>query len=294
MGIMPVDFLYTVPALPEPGEKTNATALIVQGGGPVPNTLVGLSRLGMTTAMIAAVGHDWAGDFSIDELKREKVANDWVIRKKKPSATAVGLIESGSGRRTIALHRDLFITPGDLRLSSLPSAQVVHIDGRDLPACIKLARWGRRVGAQVSLDVGSIRNDVSALFPLVDQLVVADAFALPFTGSRSARAALQALAKICRGTIVITEGTRGAVGHESGQTCRQRAFQVAAVDTTGAGDSFHAGYLFGLLSGFSLPERLLWGCATAALKCTRPGARTGAPTRAAVRKFLKNSPRMYA
>lgn len=287
MGIMPVDLLYTVNQLPQPGEKINATSLVVQGGGPVPNTLVGLSRLGATTAMIGVVGHDWAGDFSIDELKRDNVATDWVIRKRRSSATAVGLIEAGSGRRTIALHRDIFIGPGDLCLRDLPLARVVHLDGRDMDACLKLARWGRRTDAQISLDVGSIRNDVSALLPLVDHLVVADAFALPFTGCRTAKAAIHELAKICSGAIVVTEGTRGVTGYQDGRFFRQAAFTVNAVDTTGAGDAFHAGYLFGLLQGLSLPEQLLRGCATAALKCTKPGARTGAPTTTAFRKFLR-------
>ncbi|HVP07522.1 MAG TPA: PfkB family carbohydrate kinase, partial [Candidatus Acidoferrum sp.] len=175
-----------------------------------------------------------------------------------------------------------------------PIPRILHLDGRDVEACKNLARWGRKVGAIISFDIGSIRNDVSAIFKLVDHLVVADAYAFPFTGTRSTKNAIQRLARYCKGTIVVTEGIAGSIGCENGQFCAHPAFRVKNVDTTGAGDSFHAGYLYGLLRGWPLEERLRFGAATAALKCTRPGARTGAPTLAAVRRFLRNRPKTYA
>ncbi len=187
LGIIPLDLLFTVPRFPEVGGKIDATSLIVQGGGPVPNTLVGLSRLGCTTAAIAAVGDDLFGRLSIEELKREKVDARTIIVKKQASASAAGLIEAGSGRRTIALYRNIEVKPSDLDLDKLPLPRIIHLDGRDLAACIKLAKWGRKVGALISFDIGSIRNDVSPIFPLVDHLVVADAYALPFTNTKTAR-----------------------------------------------------------------------------------------------------------
>jgi len=294
MGIVPVDFLYTVDRLPKPGEKINAVDGCIQGGGPVPNTLVGLARLGLKTAAIAVVGDDMLGRLTVDELVREKVDCRLILTKRQPSAAAVGLIEKGSGRRTIALHRRIYIRPSDLNVRRLPIPRLLHLDGRDLEASLKLARWARRRGALVSFDIGTVRNDVSALLPLVDHLVVADGFAFPFTRARTARAAIRRLARTCPGSIVVTEGIRGATGLENGQTEFQPAYRVPSVDTTGAGDSFHAGYLYGLLNGAPMAERLRLGAATAALKCTRPGARTAAPTRRQLLRFLKRNPRTYA
>jgi len=289
-----MDFLYTVKRLPQAGEKINAIDCCIQGGGPVPNALVGLARLGMKTAIIAAVGDDLFGRMTIDELKREKVDCHLVLRKRQPSAAAVGLIEKDSGRRTIALHRRIGIEPSDLHLSRLPVPRVLHLDGRDLEAAIKLARWARRLGVAVSFDIGSVRNDVSLLLPLVDHLVVADGFAFHFVHTRSAGGAIRKLSRLCPGRIVVTEGLKGATGYENGRVVHQPAFRVKSVDTTGAGDSFHAGYLYGLLEGRDMAERLKLGAAAAALKCTQPGARTGAPRRKQLIRFLKGSPEIYA
>lgn len=293
MGVIPLDFLYTVKRLPEAGEKIDAIDFCMQGGGPVPNTMVGLSRLGRKCAAIGVVGDDYFGDVSIKELKDEKIDCRLILRKKQPSATAVGLIEQGSGRRTIALSRVIGMTPRDLKLSHLPHPRMVHLDGRDLEAALKLARWARKIGAVVSFDIGSVRNDVTPMLPLVDQLVVADEFAFPFTRTNKATDAIRKLSRHCAGSIVVTEGIKGSTGFEAGKVIHQPAYRVKAVDATGAGDSFHAGYLYGLLNGFDIAERLRFGAATAAIKCTRPGARTGAPTLRQVTQFLRKNPKTY-
>ncbi len=294
LGIVPLDLLFQVERMPKAGEKVDALQSCVQGGGPVPNTLVGLSRLGFSTAVIVAVGDDLFGRISLEELRREKVDVSLARIKGKASAAAIGFIEQGSGRRTIALHRPVGLTAGDVKLSELPLPRLVHIDGRDMDACLKLARWAHRKGVIVSFDIGSVRNDVSALLPLVDQLVVADVFAFAYTGKRTARKAVEALQKICPGTVVVTEGIDGSVGHENGVWAQARAYKVKSVDTTGAGDSFHAGYIYGLLNGFDLLTRLEFGSATAALKCTGMGARTSAPTLTQVRRFVASRPKRYA
>jgi sulfofructose kinase len=217
-----------------------------------------------------------------------------IIKRGQSSDTAIGFVEQKSGRRTIALHRGAQVLPRDIDTDCLPVPRVLHLDGRDLPACIKMARWGRKVGAVVTFDIGSIRNDVSPIFPLVDHLIVADSYAYPFTGEHTAQAAIRRLSRHCAGTIVVTEGIAGSTGYENGEFTRHRAYKVKNVDTTGAGDAFHTGYIYALLDGSPMLERLRLGAATAALKCTRPGARTGIPSLTQVRNFLKRKLAMYA
>ena len=294
MGIVPLDFLVSVPKFPERGGKVDATDLCVQGGGPVPNVMIGLSRLGFDTAVIVVVGNDMMGQISISELKKDRVDTSFIITKKLPSASAFGFVEDGTGRRTIALYRKITIQPRDLTLSQYPTPKVLHLDGRDLKACLKLARWGKRVGATVTFDIGSVRNDVTAILPLVDHLVVADAFACPYTGTQNIKKALERLTEICPGTVVITQGTKGSIGLENGRFYRQKAFRVKAVDTTGAGDAFHVGYLCGLLEGKNIEERLKLGSAVGALKCTQLGARAGMPTRRQLQHFLTSNQNCYA
>ncbi|HPI32432.1 MAG TPA: PfkB family carbohydrate kinase, partial [candidate division Zixibacteria bacterium] len=294
MGIIPLDYLAAIPRFPELGGKADATHMTVQGGGPVPNAMVGLARMGCRTAVIAAIGDDHPGQVLLAELAREGVETaHMIVKKRTPSATAYGFIEP-DGRRTIVLHRRIFIEPRDLRLSHYPVPRVLHLDGRDIEATVRLARWGKRAGATVTFDIGSMRNDVTPVLPLVDHLVVADSWALPYTGERETPRALARLAEICGGTVVITEGIRGATGLEAGRRSHHPAYRIEAVDTTGAGDAFHAGYLYGLLRGKDMAERLRLGSAAAALKCTRPGARGGMPTLSQLRKFLQRPPETYA
>ena len=294
LGIMPLDLLFEVSAHPSCGSKIDALSLTIQGGGPVPNVLVGLTRLGFKTALITAVADDPIGQQGLGEMTAEGVDVSHVIVKKGVSDTAAGLIVKGSGERTLILNRILHVLPRDIDTNTLPRPRLVHLDGRDVKACLKLAKWGRKVGATVCFDVGSMRNDVSPIFPLVDHLVVADAFALPFTGARKAESAVKKLAEYGPSVVVVTEGIRGSVGLENGEMIRRPAIKIPVADTTGAGDAFHTGYKLGLLEGRDLPTRMDYGAATAAMKCMKMGARTGLPSKARLRAFMKRKQTFYA
>jgi sugar/nucleoside kinase (ribokinase family) len=80
--------------------------------------------------------------------------------------------------------------------------------------------------------------------------------------------------------VGMTLGARGAVLYHEGRFVESPALEVpgACRDTTGAGDAFHAGFIHGLLEGRDLEDCLRLGCAVAALKCRRLGARAGLPT----------------
>ncbi|RKX25627.1 MAG: hypothetical protein DRP45_05495 [Candidatus Zixiibacteriota bacterium] len=286
--------LFEVEKYPKAGSKIDGVGLTVQGGGPVPNVMIGLKRLGYRSALITAMADDMVGHLGVKELKAEGVDVRHIVYKRGTSDTDVGIIERGSGRRTMVLNRVIHVSPRDVVVSRYPIPRVIHLDGRDLDACAKLARWGHRAGAVICFDVGSVRNDVSPIFGLIDHLVVADSYALSFMGARTARKAIEKLQNYCPGTVVVTEGLKGSVGCESGQFVRVPAFKVHSVDGTGAGDAFHTGYIYGLLNGFDLAERLEFGAAIAALKCTQMGARTGLPTLSQAQHFLQNRPRRYA
>lgn len=293
LGIVPLDLLFLVDQYPEPGTKINGLSLTIQGGGPIPNTLIGLTRFGFKTSLIAAIGDDPFGKLGKEEIEKENVDISHLKIKSSNSAVAGGFVERNSGRRTLVLERKVFVEPDDIDINNLPVPRIIHLDGRDMEATIKLAKWGKEIGAIVSFDIGSIRNDVSDAFQYVDHLVVADTYALPFTKSANAENAIKKLAEYGPSTVVVTEGTDGSTGFENGKFCKQPAYKVTTVDTTGAGDAFHTGYLYGLLSEYDIKDRLKWGAAAAALKCTKSGARAGIPTLDETKKFLESNPKTY-
>ncbi len=287
LGIAPADILMQIEKFPRPGMKIDALETVIQGGGPIPTAVVTIARLGFKPSLIAKVGNDVFGDFVIEELKNEGVDTSRIVRTNKTTAIASGWVEKKSGRRTISLELALKVKPSDIKLSELPRTKLLHLDARDLPACMKLARYGKRMNIPVSLDIGSMRNDVSAILPLVDHLVCAEGFAIPFTGAKSIDIALNRLREICPGTIVVTSGIKGSNGiDKTGQRVHQKAYKVKTIDTTGAGDSFHGAYLVGLLKKWGLKKRLEFASAVAAVKCTAMGGRTAIPNMRQVKKFM--------
>jgi sulfofructose kinase len=295
LGIAPADILMQIEKYPQPGYKIDATDLTVQGGGPIPTAIVTMARSGKRAGLMAPVGEDLFGKFVVEELKKEHVDTSYIIKKQnKRTAIASGWYEKGSGRRTIVLDLSIDIKPADINLKKLPQVKMVHLDGRYLPACIKLARWAKGQKALVVFDIGSIRNDVTKILPLVDHLIISEDFALPYTKKRTIKTAIEKLGKICKGTIVITSGIKGSVGFsdETGFV-HQKAFRVKTVDTTGAGDVYHGAYMVGLLDRYDLQKRMKLASAAAAIKCTKPGGRAGIPTYHQVQSFLKKGPRCY-
>ncbi|MEE9555183.1 MAG: PfkB family carbohydrate kinase, partial [candidate division Zixibacteria bacterium] len=112
----------------------------------------------------------------------------------------------------------------------------------------------------------------------VDHLVASNRFSLDFTQEVDPGKAALKLAHMGFKSVVITSGSKGCIGATpDGYLYQQDAFKVNAVDTTGAGDVFHGGYIFGLTQGWELPRILEFASAAAALKCTRIGGRHGIP-----------------
>lgn len=256
--------------------------------------MVTLARLGMKPGLIAAVGDDLFGRFVTEELAEENVETLYMIAKKQSTAIASGWVESEGGRRTIVLDLNIDIKPRDIRLNMLPEVGAVHLDGRYLPACIKLARWAKKRDVPVVFDIGSMRNDVTEILPLVDHLVCAENFALSYTGAKTPETAIERLRKLCRGTIVVTSGIKGSLGFEEKDGfVFQKAFRVRTVDTTGAGDTYHGAYIFGLLKNRDLKKRMEFASAVAALKCTKPGGRSGIPSLRQVQAFLRRGTPTY-
>jgi sugar/nucleoside kinase (ribokinase family) len=302
MGIAPVDFFVSMEDHPKCGLKINGISgsSLIAGGGPVPTALCTFSKLGGKASLITSLGDDSWAQFSRDELDRFGVNHNLcIVRQNCQSALAFAWINIKSGDRTIVLDMDqrLFIRPGDIKLISMPEPppKLIHIDGRHVDANVKLARWGRKVGAKIMLDVGSVRNIVDDLFPFLDYLVCADQYAFNFFRTRSIEKAAAGFRKIGIPEVVVTSGTAGSLGIDaSGNQGRQRAYKVRAVDATGAGDVFHGAYLYGIHKGWGLSKKMKFASAAAALKCRKSGARDGIPSLRQTLKFMNNHKVYYA
>ncbi len=182
------------------------------------------------------------------------------------------------GERTVLWKRDdrLTLRPEELDRNWIISSRALHVDGHDTAAAAAAAGWARAAGVPVIADLDELYPDVEELLKNVDYLITSRDIPGRLMEERDLRKSLPALWKRfgCRLTAA-TLGEEGVLAWDGKQFHYAAAFCIEPVDTTGAGDIFHAGFIYGLLQGLPLPRQLDFACAAAALNCTAIGARGG-------------------
>lgn len=259
---------------------------------------VGLARLGTPVAFLGKVGADLWGDFCLEALRREGVDVSRIVRDP---ALKTGLTVSLTSPRDRALVTHLgaiaALAPADVPEAALQGFDHLHVSSYFLqsrlrPGLRAICATARRLGLSTSLDPGYDPTELWGA-DLLDALVEVDLFfpdeieLLSVTGCESPEQALRRLAADGARTRTIAKlGVEGCVTLEGGKLVRGPAFEVDAIDTTGAGDSFDAGFLHAWLAGRPLGECLRWAAATSALSTRAAGGTPAQPTRAEVETFL--------
>jgi sulfofructose kinase len=294
LGQASVDYLGRVPVFPNEDEKVELLDIRMQCGGPASTALVTLARLNVATAFLGSISNDPPGREILRDLDYERV--DVGALKMTPGFTsqlAFIAITAGAGKRTIFWHRGSVppLEPDDVDLSAFPSAALLHLDGLMIEASIEAARQAKTRGMKVVMDAGTMRAGSQRLAALVDVLIASERFATPLVGDEARpETALEALHGLGPELVVITLGPKGSIGSDRRNTILQKAFPVAAVDTTGAGDVYHGGYLYGMLQGWDLHRCMRFASAVSAIKCCHIGGRNGIPDLKTVETFLRNHP----
>jgi sulfofructose kinase len=290
VGVNAVDHLCTVDSFPTFDSKSTLAGYDCQPGGQVATALVALARWRCRTAYVGTFG-----DGPLAALSRRSLIDEDVdvsgsrCREGVANQTAVILVDRATGERTILMHRPVALTlrVDELDRALVTSGRVLHLDGYDADAAYTAASWARAAGVPVVVDVDTRVGPVERLLAITDVVIVSRPFACDLTGASEPEDALARLVATTRAPVVaVTLGAAGAIAATAAGTFRAPGYPVAAVDTTGAGDVFHAGFIFGLLRAWSLERTLAFANATAALKCTRLGGRPGIPTIAAAEALL--------
>jgi sulfofructose kinase len=282
IGLNAVDYLVGLARFPIPGEKLRMSAFAREGGGQVATALVALSRWGCRCKYVGNAGDDDHGRLSILLLSREGV--DLAHVRTIPGASsqfAVILVEKGTGERTILWDRDpqIRVVPEDLPLDDIRRARALLLDGHDVPPAIVAARTARNAGVPVVLDAEKVQEGTEELLSLCDHIVAAGHFpGLLIPGASAEDGAREILRIYGPKTSTVTLGPRGAYGCDGRQEIFSPSIRVEAVDTTGAGDIFHAGFLYALLGGLPFREILAFANTAAGLSCRGMGGRAAIPT----------------
>jgi sugar/nucleoside kinase (ribokinase family) len=228
----------------------------------------------------------------LQSLRDENVNTDFAEAIEDASTQlAFIIIDERSGERTIIWDRDerLFYRPDEAPIELASRSRILHLDAHDPPACALMARAARTTRTIVTADIDNIYEGLPDLLPLIDVLITSSEFPQQLTGIGDLRAALVETHARYGNTIAgATLGARGAIVYCEGQFIESPAFEVpgGCRDTTGAGDAFHAGFIYGMLRDEDVEACMKLGNAVAALKCRALGGRTALPTENDLHKFL--------
>ncbi len=275
-GLNSVDFLCVTLRFPALGGKGEIVRYEKHGGGQVATAMVACSQWGLKTKYIGKVGGDDWGSFSLQSIREAGVdVSSVTIESGATNQFAFILIDGESGERTIIWHRDKKLLYRDDQLSKEDVCQgkILHVDGHDIEATIQAIRWAREEGIFTVIDVDKVEEKTPELIRDVDFLVTSSTFGPRFTGIEDREKALLALKGYNSGFLCATLGREGAMAVVGNRIVHSKGFAVDAVDTTGAGDVFHAGFIYGLIKNWDLEKILRFANAVAALKCTRMGGR---------------------
>ena len=289
MGLNSVDFLSLVPEFPTLNSKMRLLRFSKQGGGQVATAMVALSRWGIQTKYIGKVGDDELGHFSLDSLREEGVdVSSVTIEPDTPNQFAIIIVDNPSGERTILWDRNerLMYREGELRREEICSGKILHLDGHDIQAAIQCAKWAKEERIPTLIDIDKVEPSTSELIKEIDFVVTSSRFPSLFTGISDRHKAFLELQNQIQGFLCTTLGHEGAMAFVNGEILHTRGFDVKAIDTTGAGDVFHAGFIYGVLQNWEVIEILRFANAVAALKCLELGGRKGIPTLEEVQRFL--------
>lgn len=300
IGELNVDIVATgLQSTPQMGAEILAEDCELTLGSASAIFAVGMAKLGHKVTFVSQVGQDYFGDFCIATLKRLGVSTRHVARRADEK-TGVTIALSGKRDRALVTHSGAVAT---LTLDRIDKALMKQHDHLHLtsyylqkglqPSFAGIFARAKELEMTTSFDPNSDPSNkwsrnIDSVLRHTDVLFVNEREALELTRSRTPKAALKALGAKVR-CAAIKRGPRGAMAVQEGTLADDPGFKVAAIDTTGAGDSFDAGFVSAYLRKEPVAECLRIGNACGALSATRIGGTAGQPTEPELQKFLRSN-----
>lgn len=283
-GALNVDKLYRVSRIAREGEESFIFSMSESPGGSAANTIVGLARLGAKTGFIGKVADDPEGQLLLDDFRREGVNTNGIVNASEGKSGTVSAFVDKNGERALYVHPSVndTLTFEEINLEYARQTKFLHltsVDEKPFQAQKNLIEELRNV--KVSLDPGEIyaRKGLARLKYIIKRCLVV----MPSEGEvklltrKKWREGAKQLLREGAGIVVVKLGEKGCYVTDGSQNHMVPPYKTKVVDTTGAGDAFCAGFLYGLLK-----KKDLYACGRlgnfVASKCiAKVGARKGLP-----------------
>ncbi|MGE5559160.1 MAG: carbohydrate kinase family protein [Bacillota bacterium] len=289
IGELNVDIICTgVADMPVLGRETIVEGCRMALGGSTAITASGLAGLGLRTGFIGKVGADKFGAYVQEELERNGVRKAGIMEERNLDTGVTISLSAGADRALVTYLGSI----GSLALHEIDSRLLektrhIHIGSYFLQNSLRrdiapLFKQVKSRGVTTSLDTGwDVASEwdygLGEVLEYTDVFLPNEAEALHITGKKNIYDALEVLSRSC-GIAVIKRGALGAVGRSGSLVVEKKAFAVKPLDTTGAGDSFNAGFIYGFINGFDLGRCIVYGNACGAFCVTKAGGASACPT----------------
>ena len=293
VGLNATDTLISLSSFPERGSKVEYSRRSVQPGGQVASTVVACQTWGLRTRYVGKFGDDSAAKLHLDAFARVGAEAQLITVSGEQSLHNVILVDD-AGDRTVICQRNerMVLRPEELRREWIVNARALHVDGHDTEAATLAASWARRAGVPVTADLDDIYPGVDELIANIDYLLVNCDFSCRLMNEKNIERSLRMMQTRfgCRLTAA-TLGKDGVLAWDGRHLMHSAAYRVPVVDTTGAGDIFRAGFLYGIMQDWPLDRQLDFSCAAAAMNCMAAGARGGIRQVAEIENLMATVPR---
>ncbi len=273
----------------------------IRNGGDCLNVALGLRKLGAGVCFCGLVGHDQLGDYLAKVIADAGIDGRGLRRTRESRTCSCLVLINSRGARSFFYYggaNDLFRLE-DVDLSLLEETSVVHVGGTfllprfDGDGAAGLFRAARAKGRLTTMDVtwdttGRWMSVIEPCLPYLDFFLPSISEAEKIAGTADPGEIAARLQAKGVGSVVVKLGEKGCyVKHRGEKAFTVPAFATEVVDTTGAGDSFVAGFLTGMLRKWDLRECATFACAVAAMNIRAVGATAGIPTFDEARRFMK-------
>jgi len=284
-GALNVDKLYRVNRIAREDEHSFITDFVEAPGGSAANTAVGLARLGLRVGFIGKVADDNEGKFLLGDFKKENVDVEGIrISKTGISGVVFGFIDEEG-------NRALYVAPGvndsfvfeEIDLEYVSDTGVLHLTSfvgeKPFMAQKKLLKVASKV--KISFDPGELyaRKGLASLKPFFERCYVVspNENELKLLTGKDYKEGSEILLREGASIVAVKLGKKGCYVTNGKEGYLIEPYEVKVVDTTGAGDAFCAGFLYGLIKGKDLYECGRLGNFVASRCITKIGAREGLP-----------------
>ncbi len=297
VGLNATDTVIRLPHFPAFNSKVEFRVSEVLPGGQVATAVTACARWGLKARYVGKIGDDSAATLQVHEMLKSGIEAHWIKVPHCQSQSSFILVDEESGERTVLWKRDprLELLPSEIQQGWVTRSRLLHVDGHDCLGATQAARWARSAQIPVTADIDNRYPGVEALLQYVDYAIMSIDFPARLMGENDFFISLPAIAARfgCR-VVAATLGPVGVLAWDGTSFHYSPAFDVKPIDTTGAGDVFHAAFAFSLLRGDELPQSLEFSCAAAGLSCMGMGARGGIADLEKINDLIRNGKRRPA